>query len=62
MKYTNEQFILIKKMVDSFKRIHNNEKRRELIWWYSLASGIKNDAIVKRIMIDLKAINNTNNI
>lgn len=56
MKYTNKQFNIIKKMVNEFKRIDDNEKRRAKIGWYSLASGIKNDDVVKQIMIDLNAI------
>jgi hypothetical protein len=56
MNYTNDQFDIIRKMVKEFSKVENNERRKEKIWWYSLASGIKNDQIVKQIMIDLKAI------
>jgi hypothetical protein len=56
MTYTNKQFEIIEKMVKEFKRVHSNEKRKGLISWYSLASGIKNDDVVRQIMIDLDVI------
>ncbi|WP_405101513.1 hypothetical protein [Oceanobacillus sp. FSL H7-0719] len=56
MEYTKEEYDIIKKMVKEFSLVHNNEKRRELVWWYSLASGIKKDDVVKQIMTELNAI------
>lgn len=56
MKYTEKQKTIIEKMVSEFSKVHNNEKRLELLSWYDFASGIKNMGVTKQIMIDLKAI------
>jgi hypothetical protein len=56
VKYTNNQFEIIEKMVSEFSKVHNNETRKSLIDWYSFASGIKNEKTVRQIMTELKAI------
>ncbi|MCY7773471.1 hypothetical protein MOF05_07620 [Bacillus haynesii] len=56
MKYTEKQKEVIESMVTGFRRVHNKEKRLELLWWYDFASGIKNIEVTKQIMKDLNAI------
>ncbi|KMM60788.1 hypothetical protein ACH95_08445, partial [Bacillus glycinifermentans] len=56
MKYTEKQKEVIESMVTGFRRVHNKEKRLELLWWYDFASGIKNIEVTKQIMKDLNAV------
>ncbi|MEK5394042.1 hypothetical protein NSQ59_27460 [Margalitia sp. FSL K6-0131] len=56
MKYTNKQKEIIEKMVKEFSKVHNKEKRLELLWWYDFASSIKNMEVTKQIMKDINAI------
>ena len=56
MNYTKEQLETIKNMVKEFNIIEGKEARRKKIGWYSLASGIKDEDIVRQILIDLKEI------
>lgn len=56
MTYTDKQKEIIEKMVKSFSKVENHEKRKELVWWYDLASGIKNIKVTEQIMKDIKAI------
>ncbi|MEC0276869.1 hypothetical protein [Peribacillus frigoritolerans] len=56
MQYTDKQKIIIKNMVKEFSKVENNEKRKELVWWYDLASGIKNIKVTEQIMKDINAI------
>lgn len=56
MNYTKEQLETIKNMVKEFDIVEGREARRKKIGWYSLASGIKDEDIVRQILIDLKEI------
>lgn len=56
MTPTNKQIEVIRKMIQEFSLVHSREKRREVLEWYDLASGIKNIEITRKIMIDLNAI------
>lgn len=56
MNYTNEQYEIIRKMVNEFSLVDNHKIRKEKLSWYDLASGIKNIDITTKIMKDLNAI------
>ena len=56
MTYTNEQYEIIHKMVNEFSLLDNHKARKEKLWWYDLASGIKNIEVTTKIMKDLNAI------
>lgn len=54
--YTEKQKKLIEDMVQGFSKVHDNEKRRELVWWYDFASSVKDIEATRQIMKDLNAI------
>lgn len=56
MQYTDKQKDIIEKMVAEFRKVHSEERRLELLWWYDFASGIKNIEVTEQIMKDINAI------
>lgn len=54
--YSEKEKTLVSKMVKEFSLVHNHKKRLELVWWYSFATGIKDDVKTEAIMKDLGAI------
>ncbi|USK77691.1 hypothetical protein [Peribacillus frigoritolerans] len=56
LQYPDKQKEIIEKLVKEFSKVHNNEKRIDLLWWYDIASGIENIEVTEQIMKDIKAI------
>lgn len=54
--YTEEEKVVVTKLVMELARIDNKKRRRDLVWWYSMASGINNNEKTKKIMEDIGAI------
>ncbi|NRG32552.1 hypothetical protein HRF63_11790 [Bacillus circulans] len=54
--YTEEEKVVVTKLVMELARIDNKKKRKDLVWWYSMASGINNNEKTKKIMEDIGVI------
>jgi hypothetical protein len=56
IRYTEEEKVVVTKLVMELARIDNKKRRKDLVWWYSMASGINNNEKTKKIMEHIGAI------